>query len=104
MIWHGGFPLLVLGYALLKGSGRRLENTGSTGGAIVAQHHRGRRRDGRVHLDRHRPDTTSCRSLLSGGHYTPVMIGVVSTVWCLSLAALLDAVVPPSRIPCSTSG
>ena len=25
---------------------------------------------------------------LSGGHYTPVMLGVVSTVWCLSLAAL----------------
>ena len=27
--------------------------------------------------------------LLSGGHYTPIMIGVVSTVWCLSLAALV---------------
>ena len=27
--------------------------------------------------------------LLSGGHYTPVMLGVVSTVWCLSLAALV---------------
>ena len=26
--------------------------------------------------------------LLSGGHYTPVMLGVVSTVWCLSLGAL----------------
>ena len=26
--------------------------------------------------------------LLSDGHYTPVMLGVVSTVWCLSLAAL----------------
>src|SRR5436305_1692056 len=26
--------------------------------------------------------------LLSGGHYTPVMLGVVSTVWCLSFAAL----------------
>ena len=27
--------------------------------------------------------------LLSGGHYTPVMLGVVSAVWCLSLAALV---------------
>jgi PAS domain S-box-containing protein len=26
--------------------------------------------------------------LLKNGHYTPVMLGVVSTVWCLSLAAL----------------
>ena len=28
-------------------------------------------------------------TLLSSGHYTPVMLGVVSTVWCLSLAALV---------------
>ncbi len=28
MIWHGGFPLLVLGYALLKGKRQRAEDTG----------------------------------------------------------------------------
>jgi PAS domain S-box-containing protein len=88
MIWHGGFPLLVLGYSLLKAkdNGTRIE--GSTGAAIVAsaftvivaiaaftwvvtvQHD-------------HLP------VLLGGGHYTPVMLGVVTAVWCLSLAALV---------------
>ncbi len=88
MIWHGGFPLLVLGYSLLKTaeSGSRIR--GSTRGAIVmcivavavaipfftwlvtAQHDR-------------------LPILLSGGHYTPVMLWVVSMVWCLSLAALV---------------
>ena len=88
MIWHGVFPLLVLGYSLLKGaeSGSRIR--GSTRGAIVtsiaavavaipfftwvvtAQHDR-------------------LPILLSGGHYTPVMLWVVSMVWCLSLAALI---------------
>src|SRR4029079_5296941 len=77
MIWHGGFPLLVLGYSLLKAkdNGTRIE--GSTGAAIVAsafsvivaiaaftwvvtvQHD-------------HLP------VLLGGGHYTPVMLGVVT--------------------------
>src|SRR5947199_824762 len=88
MIWHGGFPLLVLGYALLKARDDEPKVQGSTGAAIVAsivavsvamaaftwtvtaQHDR-------------------LPILLSGGHYTPVMLAVVSTVWCLSLAPLV---------------
>ena len=87
MVWHGVFPLLVLGYALLKASDNEPKVRGSTAAAIVAsiaavsvaiaaftwlvtaQHDR-------------------LPILLSGGHYTPVMLGVVSAVWCLSLAAL----------------
>ncbi|HVQ70290.1 MAG TPA: PAS domain S-box protein [Bradyrhizobium sp.] len=87
MVWHGVFPLLVLGYALLKDSDNEPKVRGSTAAAIVrgiaavsvaiaaftwlvtAQHDR-------------------LPILLSGGHYTPVMLGVVSAVWCLSLAAL----------------
>jgi PAS domain S-box-containing protein len=88
MIWHGGFPLLVLGYSLLKAKDNGTGIQGTTGAAIVAsvvavivataastwvvtaQHD-------------HLP------ILLGGGHYTPVMLGVVSAVWCLSLAALV---------------
>lgn len=88
MIWHGGFPLLVLGYALLKARDNEPKVQGSTGAAVVAsivavsvamaaftwivtaQHDR-------------------LPILLSGGHYTPIMLAVVSTVWCLSLAALV---------------
>ena len=87
MVWHGVFPLLVLGYALLKASDNDRDTGGSARSAIVAsivavsvgmaaftwlvtaQHDR-------------------LPVLLSGGHYTPVMLGVVSTVWCLSFAAL----------------
>src|SRR5215204_3768738 len=87
MVWHGGFPLLVLGYALLKAGDKEPKVQGSTGAAVVAsivavsvaiaaftwlvtaQHDR-------------------LPILLSDGHYTSVMLGVVSTVWCLSFAAL----------------
>ena len=87
MIWHGAFPLLVFGYALLKARDNEPKIQGSTGAAIVAsvvvvsvamtaftwivtaQHDR-------------------LPILLSGGHYTPIMLAVVLTVWCLSLAAL----------------
>ena len=88
MIWHGGFPLLVLGYSLLKGANSGSKIRGSTRGAIVtsiivvavtmaaftwlvtAQH-------------------DLLPTLLSRGHYTPVMLWAVSMVWCLSLAALV---------------
>jgi PAS domain S-box-containing protein len=88
MVWHGGFPLLVLGYALLKDAGDGDSIKGTVGKAILtsaiavivvisavvwvvtAQH-------------------DILPTLLSGGRYTSTMIGVVSTVWCLSLAALV---------------
>ena len=87
MVWHGGFPLFVIGYSLLKTGDDEATMTGSPGAAVVksivavgvaiaafvwlvtAQHDR-------------------LPILLSGGHYTPIMLGVVSTVWCLSFAAL----------------
>ena len=87
MIWHGGFPLVVLIYALIKAGDDGTKMRGSISGAIItsivavavaiavftwivtAEH-------------------DLLPILLSGGHYTPVMLAVVSTVWCLSLAAL----------------
>ncbi len=86
MVWHGVFPLLVLGYALLKSENGRIRSTTSSAilacvlavglalaaftWIVTAQH-------------------DLLPILLSGGRYTPVMIGVVSTVWCLSLGALI---------------
>ncbi len=88
MIWHGGFPLLVLGYALLKDWDGGPKIAGSTGGAILTS----------VIvvavamsafawfvISKH----DILPTLLSQGRYTPTMVGVVSAVWCLSLAALL---------------
>ena len=87
MVWHAGFPLFALGYGLNKG------------------------RDGGVKVRRSTPKAISASiaaivlalialtwittgahdvlpTLLAGGHYTPIMIGVVIAVWGLSLAAL----------------
>ena len=86
MVWHGGFPLLVLGYALLRGDNEQ-KVQGSPGAAaarcivavsiaiavftwlVTSQHDR-------------------LPILLNGGHYTPIMLGVISAIWCLSFAAL----------------
>jgi len=87
MIWHGGFPLFVLAYGLNKerdgGPKVRISPLVAILAIIAAiilaigfftwfvtgAHH-------------------LLPTLLSQGHYTPTMIVVVSTVWCLSLAAL----------------
>jgi PAS domain S-box-containing protein len=88
MVWHGGFPLLVLGYALLKARDDGTRMRGSTGNAIIGSVLA-------VGLALATLTATATAGhdllpvLLSGGHYTPVMLGVVSTVWCLSLAALI---------------
>jgi PAS domain S-box-containing protein len=88
MLWHGGFPLLVLGYALLKDSDGGVKIPGPAGAAILgsviavvvtisaftfivtAQH-------------------DILPTLLREGHFTPTLTGIVSTVWLLCLAALL---------------
>ena len=88
MIWHGGFPLFVLAYALNKArdGGARVQLSTMT--AILAS------------IAAVGVATLAYIWLVTSGHeflptllsqarYTPVMMGVVSTVWCLSLAALL---------------
>jgi PAS domain S-box-containing protein len=88
MIWHGGFPLLVLGYGLRQrgSAGRSAEGSVrlailSSAAAVV------------VAIVASTWLVTGGHSLLpillSGGQYTATMIGVVSAVWLLSLAALV---------------
>jgi PAS domain S-box-containing protein len=88
MIWHAGFPLLVLGYALLKDKDggakiRRSAGRAILGSAIAV----GVAISALAWVVTARHDMLP--TLLSGGHYTSTMIGVVSAVWSLSLAALL---------------
>jgi PAS domain S-box-containing protein len=88
MIWHGGFPLFVLAYALDKardgGAKVQLPTMTAILASIAAV---GVATLGYVWL------VTSGHeflpTLLSQAHYTTVMMGVVTTVWCLSLAALI---------------
>jgi PAS domain S-box-containing protein len=87
MIWHGGFPLFVLGYGLEKARDGGIKVRwptliavlASIAGVILAIS-----AFGWIVTGMHDVLPT----LLSQGRYTPVMIGVVSTVWFLSLAAL----------------
>jgi PAS domain S-box-containing protein len=88
MIWHGGFPLLVLGYALTRSEEGGARVTWPPGQAIFAS---------LIVIGSFVAAATWAVTsahdllpvLLSGGRYSPVFMVVVSTVWCLSLAALL---------------
>jgi PAS domain S-box-containing protein len=88
MAWHGGFPVLVLGYALLKGDDGGAKITEPTGkailGSIVAV---GVVISAAVWVITGQRDILP--TLLSQGHYTSTMLGAASAVCLLSLAALL---------------
>ena len=87
MIWHGAFPLFVLGYSLEKARDGGVKVRwptlpailASIAGVILAIS-----AFGWIVTGMHDVLPT----LLSQGRYTPAMIGVVATVWFLSLAAL----------------
>jgi PAS domain S-box-containing protein len=88
MAWHGGFPILVFGYALLKHRDGGPKIRGSVGsailGSVVAV---GVAITIVVWIVTSQHDLLP--TLLSRGQDTPIMVGVVSTVWFLNLAALL---------------
>jgi PAS domain S-box-containing protein len=88
MVWHGGFPLLVIGYALQKDKDGGAKIGGSVGGAILKSVIAvGVAISAATWIATAGHDVLPL--LLSGGHFTSVQTGVVSTAWFLSLAALL---------------
>src|SRR5258708_2755530 len=88
MVWHGGFPLLVLGYAPLKDKDGGAKIKGSVGGAIL-----GSSIAVGVAMFIAAWVTTARHDILPimviQGQFTPTLVGVVTAVWTLSLAALL---------------
>ncbi|WP_311196604.1 GGDEF domain-containing protein [Rugamonas fusca] len=89
MVWHGGFPLFVIAYALLRRSPvddvlpiRRTSLMIVLGGllvlAVVAAQ--------TLLVTRFQ---AVLPSIMVADRYTPVMLTVVGTVWCLSLLALV---------------
>jgi len=88
MLWHGVFPLLLIGYALAKGRPGDRANPRSSSGSIaiaILATIIAAALAGLIATAGH----ASLPVLLSGGQYTPTMIGVVTSVWLLSLAALV---------------
>jgi PAS domain S-box-containing protein len=88
MVWHAGFPLLVIGYALLKDRSGGAKIQGSASGAIFASV-----AAVGIAIAIAAWVVTAGHDvlppLLSGGHFTTIQVGMVSSVWFLSLAALL---------------
>lgn len=93
MFWHGGFPLLVIAYALLKDEGREpIATSGrsrsrisvailsSVAAVLVVV-------CGLTLLATSGQD--SLPAIMKGNRYTPAMITVVSSVWALTLFALI---------------
>jgi signal transduction histidine kinase len=88
MFWHGGFPVLVVAYALLKGHGQQTIQARSRAGiaipfsiAAVLVVVCGLTLLATIGQD-------ALPSIMQGNRYTPAMIGVVSSVWLFSLVAL----------------
>src|SRR5438309_9907498 len=89
MFWHGGFPLCVIAYALLKNDTREIDGPEGRAGVAISssiavivavvcgltllatagQH--------------------ALPAIMRGNQYTAVMLSVVSTTWVLSLLALV---------------
>src|SRR5262249_4546911 len=89
MFWHVGFPLLVIGYALLKHGGAQPAPTRrSAGGAIAASIVAVIAAVAGLALIATLGQGT-LPPIMRGNGYTPAMIGVVSTTWGVSLVALL---------------
>ena len=61
MVWHGGFPLFVLGYALLKDQRRRRQDRGIGRQSDPRKRRCRRRHDIGRGLVRHRASMTCCR-------------------------------------------
>jgi PAS domain S-box-containing protein len=88
MFWHGGFPLLVLCYARFWSAAKTASYAGPIGSAIL-----GSIAGVLAAVIALTLLVTTWQgflpAIMDGNHYTPLMIGVVSMVWLLGLAALL---------------
>jgi diguanylate cyclase (GGDEF)-like protein len=85
MFWHGGFPLMVIAYALHRDQGHSaprayIDVLWSVGAVLVAAG--GLAVAATIGHD-------ALPAIMSGNNYTPTMILVVSSTWLLSLAALV---------------
>jgi len=84
MFWHGGFPLLVIGYALpARGTTGGRPGRDMLAGLVLTAAAAG----GLTLLTTLGQQTLP--PIMAGNRYTPAMMVVVSTVWLLGLAALL---------------
>jgi signal transduction histidine kinase len=88
MIWHGGFPLFVIGYALARGRSPAIE-ADAVGGVRAIFVAAGLVTAAVLGLTLVvTAGQAALPALMSGSHYAPSLIVVVGLVWFASLAAL----------------
>ena len=88
MFWHAGFPLVVIAYARMKGEEPAAGPRAGTGAAVFS----GVAAVLVAVLGLTLLATAGAGvlpAIMQGNRYTPVMIAVVSSVWALSLVALV---------------
>src|SRR6266436_3973234 len=89
MLWHGGFPLLVIAYELLKDAGRETGRPrGRAGVAVLASLAAVFVVAGGLTLLATAGQDV-LPAIMQGNHYTPAMTLVRSSTWVLSLLALV---------------
>ncbi len=89
LFWHGCFPILVVAYALLKDRGRETNQTRSRAGIAIAFSIAAVLVVvcGLTLLATMGQE--SLPAIMQGNRYTPTAIGVISSVWALSVVALV---------------
>jgi signal transduction histidine kinase/ActR/RegA family two-component response regulator len=89
MFWHGGFPLCVIAYALLKDPAERTGRGAGRAGAAIAASVAGVLIAAGVLALVATAGQRLLPAIMVGNRYTASMLGVVATTWALSGVALL---------------
>jgi PAS domain S-box-containing protein len=88
MFWHGGFPLLVIGYGLMKDRNGAPNDAVWPARRMVAASIAAVTVAVAVLASIATVGNGALPAIMSGHNYTPILIGVISTTWFLSLVAL----------------
>ncbi|HEY4921653.1 MAG TPA: MASE4 domain-containing protein, partial [Xanthobacteraceae bacterium] len=88
MFWHGGFPLAVIGYALVKGGGDTVGPAGRSSRVLVAACVVAVIAVVAAFMLIATVGDAALPQIMQGNGYTQAMIGIVSSTWALSLVAL----------------
>ena len=95
MLWHGGFPLLVILYALLRKDADLARRVAAPSAIVILGCIAAALAAAGALTALATAGQTALPAIMQGNSYTPSMIGVVSGVWVLSLLAV--AVLWPRR-------
>jgi len=88
MVWHGGFPLFVIGYASLRGSPRETLTRPIDSGPVVAGTCVAVAVVVAIFTGWVTVGHDALPPIMAGNRYTPIMLGVVSTIGVLCVLAM----------------